>query len=215
MPIKDRKHNALQVGALIVTGLGIGWLAGLSASPVVSIVITSVTGSAAAVVAALSGLKSDTTDKPQPWKIDPMPLGLLILGLIIGSLMGLYLRTHNALSPSALTLSEEITQWTNAGLDKDKVVTRLFDRQYPLSATGESTATTGQNSAMTLLFTEEAPKTCKTLMDLVAKKDYNDLRTELLSSSVPPLRELPSIITDTMMLVQIVEKVLCADTASS
>ncbi|MEZ4737418.1 MAG: hypothetical protein R3E79_60855 [Caldilineaceae bacterium] len=30
--------------ALVVTGFGIGWLAGLSVSPVVSIVLTTVTG---------------------------------------------------------------------------------------------------------------------------------------------------------------------------
>ena len=42
---------------LLATGLGIGWLTGLSVSPVVSIVITSVTGAAAAIVAALSVFK--------------------------------------------------------------------------------------------------------------------------------------------------------------
>ena len=48
------------IAALVVTGFGIGWLAGLSVSPVVSIVLTSVTGVAAAAVTALSGLKEET-----------------------------------------------------------------------------------------------------------------------------------------------------------
>ena len=34
------------ITALVVTGFGIGWLAGLSVSPVVSIVLTSVTEAA-------------------------------------------------------------------------------------------------------------------------------------------------------------------------
>ena len=34
------------IAALVVTGFGIGWLAGLSVSPVVSIVISSMTGAA-------------------------------------------------------------------------------------------------------------------------------------------------------------------------
>lgn len=42
--------------ALLLTSLGIGWLTGLSVSPVVSTVITNVTVAVAAIVAALSEL---------------------------------------------------------------------------------------------------------------------------------------------------------------
>lgn len=52
-----------KIVALVVTGFGIGWLAGLSVSPVVSIVITSVTGSVATIVAALSGVKDELLDR--------------------------------------------------------------------------------------------------------------------------------------------------------
>jgi hypothetical protein len=212
MPTKDIKQNAWQVGALLVTGVGIGGLVGLSASPVVSIVITSVTGSAAAVVAALSGMKSDTADKPSPWNIDPMPLGLLVLGLIVGSLVGLYMRTHNALSPNTLTLTEEITKWTIAGLDKSVVVERLFEQEYPPSDGGGTGSTSPATVLDTVLFSNKAPEECKTLIGLAAKEKYDDVRTELLSSPVPPFRELPTIVTDTVKLAQIVDKVLCADT---
>ncbi|MFZ4660329.1 MAG: hypothetical protein ACOYNY_25185 [Caldilineaceae bacterium] len=47
------------ITALVVTGFGIGWLAGLSVSPVVSIVLTMVTGSVATIIAALSGVKEE------------------------------------------------------------------------------------------------------------------------------------------------------------
>lgn len=40
----SKQTRAGVITALVVTGFGIGWLAGLSVSPVVSIVITSVTG---------------------------------------------------------------------------------------------------------------------------------------------------------------------------
>ena len=47
-----KQDRAGVITALVVTGFGIGWLAGLSISPVVSIVITGVSGAAGAVVAA-------------------------------------------------------------------------------------------------------------------------------------------------------------------
>ena len=40
----DPKRDFPHIIALVVTGFGIGWLAGLLVSPVVSIVMTTVTG---------------------------------------------------------------------------------------------------------------------------------------------------------------------------
>jgi hypothetical protein len=83
--------------ALVVIGLGIGWLAGLSVSPVVSIVISSVLGTVAAVVAMLSGLEPTSTDgektatvrqflglQPKPW-----PIMWLVIGIAVGSMFGI------------------------------------------------------------------------------------------------------------------------------
>ena len=130
--------------ALMVTGFGIGWLAGLSVSPVVSIVITSVTGVAGAVVAALSGLKEaapeDETTKTKHLlrlRIDPVPIGLLAAGLILGSIVGLLARNYHLLGSD---LSAELTKWDRAGLAKTEVARRLFELQYPYTpyARGES-----------------------------------------------------------------------------
>ena len=49
---ESNRSKLLRYLGISVTGSGIGWLVGLSASPVVSIVITSITGSAAAIIAA-------------------------------------------------------------------------------------------------------------------------------------------------------------------
>ena len=145
MGISEATKARLGVIALVVTGLGIGWLAGLSVSPVVSIVITSITGAAGAVVAALSGLKEDaaTTDEtPKPKeplrrRIDPIPIGLLAAGLILGSIFGLLARNYHLLGSD---LSAELTKWERAGLAKTEVARRLFELQYPYTpyARGES-----------------------------------------------------------------------------
>jgi hypothetical protein len=55
-------NRLVNASPLLIIGVGIGWLIGLSVSPVVSIVITSVAGSAAAIVVALSGLEGKLDD---------------------------------------------------------------------------------------------------------------------------------------------------------
>lgn len=49
---------------LLVTGVSIGWLAGLSTSPVASIIITSIIAAAAAVVTGMGGLKEAQESLP-------------------------------------------------------------------------------------------------------------------------------------------------------
>jgi hypothetical protein len=204
---------------IIIAGVGIGWLIGLSVSPVVSIVITSVTGSVAAIVAALSGVRLETdgtenaenqTRRPR-WKVNAAPVAMLAIGLIAGSTAGIVFRTYDWLSPRTLTVSEEVAQWTSAGLQPEVVAKRLLESKNPLSDSSDATQLTDVSSPGTVLFTQEAQGACKTLTALVMKQDYEDLQTELRSSPVLPFRELPAIVTDTVKLAQIVEKVLCPD----
>jgi hypothetical protein len=127
------------IAALVVTGFGIGWLAGLSVSPVVSIVITSVTGSVATIIAALSGVKeefldadsSPTTLKRLLRAVTPVPLAWLVCGLIIGSIAGIGVRNYNWFGPTSATrLAQEVDKWTAYGLDEQVVARRLFEAQY-------------------------------------------------------------------------------------
>lgn len=129
--------NIIKYIFILVTGLGIGWLVGLSISPVISIVITSVTGAAAAVIAAMSGLenknevdKDDTTESNQnfQWKVNPIPIAMLVIGVVVGSGIGIYVRNQDLLGRS--DLSFEIKQWTDAGLDQEEVARRVFENHY-------------------------------------------------------------------------------------
>lgn len=121
---------------LIVTGIGVGWLIGLSVSPVVSIVITSIVGSAAAIVAALSGLneadqEESPKDKPYPIQrpINPMPLALLVLGMLFGSATGVLARNQHWLGSD---VSGEVKKWTDFGLDRKEVLDTVYAAHYPL-----------------------------------------------------------------------------------
>jgi hypothetical protein len=139
---KNSSYPIRYVISLIFTGLGIGWLIGLSISPVVSIVITSITGSAAAIVAAMSGLEQrppannkddDNDDKntqihPRRWRASPIPIAWLIVGIVAGSAIGIYVRNQDLLGGSDLTI--EIKRWTDIGLNEEEVARRLFESRY-------------------------------------------------------------------------------------
>lgn len=116
------------ITSLVVTGFGIGWLAGLSVSPVISGVITSVIGIAAAVVTALVGLQeeggegSSQTRRHMP-KIKVWPLALLIFSIALGSITGILSR-NNHLFGSEVT--SEIKKWKDAGVPEEAIMARLF-----------------------------------------------------------------------------------------
>ena len=147
--------------ALLLAGLGIGWLAGLSVSPVISVVITSVVGATAAVVGALGGAsneKGQTTTSSFAVKVSAWPLVWLVAGLVIGSSLGVIARTHNFLllgqNPSLRiwsnyglvpnenaaikrglenAINAEIDFWEGLGLEKTQVAQRFFELRYPVA----------------------------------------------------------------------------------
>lgn len=123
------------ITCVILIGFGVGWLVGLSVSPVVSTVLASVTGSITAIIAALGGLSSrlaqDNEPEPQPrryWHINPLPLAALVLGIIIGSIAGLWMRNNQMFGSDA---SAEIVKWTNLGIPKEQIMFRLLEASYP------------------------------------------------------------------------------------
>ena len=212
--------------ALVVTGFGIGWLAGLSVSPVVSIVLTTVTGSVATIIAALSGvneefLKPET--QPNVLKrllagVTPAPWAWLVVGLMTGSSVGLWARTHNWFSPdppppSVLSLKDEIQQWVDLGLDQQDVVEKYFASRVNLPPPVIPAAPVNQPPSPkdSVLFATASQEECTAWRGLIAKGRYDDLATEVKSSTIKPFRELPVIITDTLKLTAIVTEVLCVD----
>ena len=90
-----------------MAGGGLGWLMGLSTTPVVAGVITALMTSAAAILGALGGVQSESGAAPSadaeaegglpPWntRINPLPLAFLALGIVVGSIFGLRARNLN------------------------------------------------------------------------------------------------------------------------
>ena len=78
--------------SLVVAGLGLGWLVGLSLTPVIGAVLTSLLGLVAGVVAGLSVLSTDKVKIYNTW-----PMALLILGIAVGASAGVLARTNDLL----------------------------------------------------------------------------------------------------------------------
>lgn len=121
------RRNLFSIGMLMVIGIGIGWLAGLSVSPVISVVITSVIGVAAATVTALSGLKSESS-KAEPsqtlhLQVEVWPLAVLVFFVVIGSGLGIVARNRHLFGSD---VSSEIKKWTDEDVPRDAVIDRLF-----------------------------------------------------------------------------------------
>ncbi|MBA2882473.1 hypothetical protein HNR65_002825 [Desulfosalsimonas propionicica] len=86
------KFSFSQGFAVILTGIGIGWLMGLSISPVVGVVITSLlTLSGAAVTAFRQELPKSLKNRTN----NAWPIAILTIGLAVGASFGIFARTHD------------------------------------------------------------------------------------------------------------------------
>lgn len=124
---------------LSIVGVGVGWLVGMSVSPVVSIVITSVTATAAAIIAVLSGLEDTRSLESEdlhnnlkyvPKRVRVGPLVALVIGIVLGAAVGLSSRSASVFGSD---LDAEISKWTKYGRTQKDVANILFAAAYPLS----------------------------------------------------------------------------------
>ena len=73
-----------QLIAILMIGLGIGWLAGLSVSPVVGTVLASLLGVAGGIVAAARSLPAEASAASFLSGVDARPAAVLVLGIALG-----------------------------------------------------------------------------------------------------------------------------------
>ncbi len=120
------------MGGIGIIGLGIGWLAGLSLSPVIANIIATVVTAAAAIVAAIGGLEekavtpadstspaadgnhlpdnskgvesriAKTVDAVGRLHVNPWPLAVLFIGLFFGTSAGNWARAHDIFGKKVL-----------------------------------------------------------------------------------------------------------------
>jgi len=82
-------RNGLLLG---ISGLGIGWLVGMSVSPVVAVVVASLLAAAASV---LCDIRKSATNR----SLNVVPVFVLILGIVAGSIVGVLTRKDASSGP--------------------------------------------------------------------------------------------------------------------
>lgn len=87
-----------QICALLVAGFGIGWLAGLSLSPVVATILATIMSAVGGVVAGLASAGNEPTRQA----VNAWPAAVLVLGVSLGSPTGIVARSHNLFGRAAV-----------------------------------------------------------------------------------------------------------------
>jgi hypothetical protein len=145
-----------QAIALLFSGAAIGWFIGISLSPVLHILVTSILTAAVTAVTAMAGLDGLAADSkatatgqesvatssgPQapsalvaPHRhisrrlITLVPLTVLLFGMVCGASFGTYARSHDWFGADPQSL---IRKWRVTKLSDDEIAKRLFDQLYP------------------------------------------------------------------------------------
>lgn len=129
------ENSAGQIGAgqicgLLIAGIGIGWLAGLSLSPVVATVLAAIMS---AVGGAVAGLAS-AGYAPARQRVNAWPAAILVLGVAIGSPAGILARTHNLFGRAAFEAGQVKTEPPAASKTQDpRVVSAGLSALYSVA----------------------------------------------------------------------------------
>lgn len=104
-----RSSSAGNVLALLMCGLGVGWLLGLATTPVLNIVLTSVIAALGAVTVVLMRMPKDANSEERsaasfrrgaPFSTTAAPLAVVIFGLSVGAPAGLAAREYRWFTPA-------------------------------------------------------------------------------------------------------------------
>lgn len=207
--------NIRDLMGLTTVGFGIGWLASMSATPVVSIVITSLTATAAAVLAVMSGLEglrspghADVANLAEhvPKHVRIAPVAVLVLGLVFGALVGLNARSYGWFGTD---LDAEIYKWTKHGRSEKEVTDALFAAAYPTPNSDAVASRPWLNDHMGLLFgsTADLGANCADLLDL----EGAELRKYALGSSLKGVQQIAGAVEDPKALKAVLEVICQAD----
>jgi hypothetical protein len=137
------RSGPANLASVFVCGLGVGWLLGLSASPTIQAAIAGLLAIVSAATCAMVGVKvanqekehppAEASDQDRPAAVDrhlsvsAIPAAALVVGIVIGSSLGVVARTNEWLGADAARLVEK---WRALGLDKNEVAGKLFDNLY-------------------------------------------------------------------------------------
>lgn len=155
---ESEKPIWIDILSLLIIGFGIGWLAGISISPVASIVISALLGIAISIVGITSLYLKFPKDGGDPKKIigiesaEEIKIGrfaLLVVGIVSGVNIGILMRVHETLGVEKRDESfvnmqkdlNELRSWFSEtekannnekiALCEGQIAQRILDKYYP------------------------------------------------------------------------------------
>jgi hypothetical protein len=141
---------------LAVAAASVGWLIGLSTSPVLHVIVGSVVALVLSVVCSFAGVQLRTVPTEEhsnadsmphgPPKtgttVNPLPIAIFSLRLALGATVGIVARTNELFGPN---VGKFVRRWQGVGLSDAELKRRLFDQLYQ-PAPRDRTDTHIQNS---------------------------------------------------------------------
>ena len=122
--------------ALMFCGLSLGWLVGLSDSPVIKVVISAILSLVVGAIGAVASIdKANSEDRLNKLSqsLNLIPICVLVISIALGASLGVYARTHNWLGR---TSKDVISYWRETGLDSIWVARQLFLSEYASKVSG-------------------------------------------------------------------------------
>lgn len=113
---------------IVLIGMSIGWLAGLSSSPLFSVVMPVLLTLIASALAAVRLMSKPAADAPQT--ISVQAIAIFAIGLAGGGSLGTMARLGEWLAPDPAHVIERWNRWRTV-VPHDEVVRRVFERTLP------------------------------------------------------------------------------------
>lgn len=180
----ERGNGWTQVLYIVIVGLGIGWLIGLSASPVVAAVVSTLLGVGAGAATGYHSIRrADQAEESATSMLDARPAAFLVIGIAVAATCGMVARSHRVFEPAVVR-----------------------EAAWRLAAAGQL-ANSSETSAYSALLFKVTQTECEALLSL---EDNNDaFLFTLARSSIPGAEQLVSRIDNPDTLRSVVEA-LCA-----
>ena len=192
---------------VIICGLGIGWLLGLSVSPVLQIILTSLISLIVSIICILSGIQVKD-DKPAVVlkrhfsSVSLLPICVLIIGICIGTPAGIYTRTNSLFGETPEHLK---TMFERAGFTPDSA--NEYTKMYLLNQlfkNKENSSESVTNKTIAGLYSNENT----TLCDLLRLQHGKNLLAILKAQNRPDINRFLEISNDSLSL-EALKKLLC------
>ncbi|MBN9669303.1 hypothetical protein [Roseibium aggregatum] len=200
---------------LLLAGASIGWVVGLSSSPVVGAVLSTVM---AAVVSAISLFPKINNLKDKQQTQEPRTntcagqqrriswVCFFIVGIAVGATGGLSARLHNLLGPQFESylhgINEELKYWSKLGVAKESVVQDLYSKYL-----GEISRVRQEKWKSGGLQSVESTGFCDKVATLNRESESysDDIRNQILASNVLGLKAIRNDVSDEKIVLAIQE----------